>query len=65
MGAQPFPWDAVMAFGLGRLCLAPDVFWGMTPRELAFAMRGAGQMVGSPEAPARVDFAALTQAFPD
>ncbi|MGV2980290.1 phage tail assembly chaperone [Camelimonas sp. ID_303_24] len=54
-----------MAFGLGRLCLAPDVFWGMTPRELAFAMRGAGQMVGSPEAPARVDFAALTQAFPD
>jgi uncharacterized phage protein (TIGR02216 family) len=29
-----------MGFGLGMLRLAPDVFWGMTLRELAAAVRG-------------------------
>ncbi|GHE57548.1 hypothetical protein GCM10019059_16220 [Camelimonas fluminis] len=54
-----------MAFGLGRLGLAPDVFWAMTPRELAAAMRGMGEADVAPGAPARADFACLTQAFPD
>ena len=33
-GAEPFPWDAAMASGLGALRLAPGGFWAMTPREL-------------------------------
>lgn len=35
-----FPWDEVMAFGLGALRLSPDAFWAMTPRELAAAHEG-------------------------
>ncbi len=29
-----------MAFGLGRLKLAPAAFWGMTLRELAAVVKG-------------------------
>ncbi|MFD2677620.1 phage tail assembly chaperone [Camelimonas lactis] len=54
-----------MAFGLGRLGLAPEAFWAMTPRELAAAMRGTGETGPTPDAPARADFAGLTAAFPD
>ena len=39
---EPFPWDAVMRFGLGTLGLAPKAFWAMTPRELAAAMAAHG-----------------------
>lgn len=35
---QPFPWDAVMAFGLGTLKLSPKDFWGLSVRELQAAM---------------------------
>ncbi len=37
----------------------------MTPRELAAAMRGTGEAGVAADAPARADFAGLTQAFPD
>ena len=33
-----------MAFGLGHLRLSSEAFWRMTPRELAAAMRGPGQV---------------------
>ena len=35
---QPFPWKQAIGFGLGVLRLAPDEFWRMTPRELAYAI---------------------------
>ncbi len=35
---QPFPWKQAIGFGLGVLRLAPDQFWRMTPRELAYAI---------------------------
>ncbi|MFC7053814.1 rcc01693 family protein [Hansschlegelia quercus] len=37
---NPFPWDALTAFGLGVLKLAPDAFWRATPREMAAALDG-------------------------
>jgi uncharacterized phage protein (TIGR02216 family) len=52
-----------MAFGLGRLRLAPSAFWSMTPRELAAAMRpfcrDASPLME------RSAFARLMRAFPD
>lgn len=61
-----FPWQAVMAFGLGVLGHAADQFWRLTPRELAAAIRGrqpAG--AGAPAPPGRSDLARLMQRFPD
>ncbi len=63
--AQPagFPWEAAMAFGLGRLALPPQVFWSMTPRELAAAWRAfAPQRAGAPD---RAALDALMMLFPD
>lgn len=31
---EAFPWREAMAFGIGRLRLAPDLFWSLTPAEL-------------------------------
>lgn len=43
-----FPWDDVMAFGLGTLRLPPREFWAMTPREMAAAHAGvSGRGVGT------------------
>lgn len=35
---NPFPWKQAIGFGLGVLRLAPEQFWRMTPRELAYAI---------------------------
>ncbi|QFR31723.1 phage tail assembly chaperone [Ancylobacter sp. TS-1] len=51
-----------MAFGLGRLGLAPDAFWRMTPRELAAAAGLAGP-ARAPLDRARLDV--LMARFPD
>jgi len=32
-----FPWDQMMAMGLGTLRLSPRDFWAATPREIAAA----------------------------
>lgn len=58
----PFPWDAALAFGLGRLRLSPDAFWSMTPRELAAA---AGLLLPGRGELQRADLEALMRAFPD
>ncbi len=52
-----------MAFGFGHLRLAPEVFWRMTPRELAAALRAAA----GPPRPRldRAGLAALMARFPD
>lgn len=58
-----FPWDEVMAFGLGRLAWPPEQFWAATPREIAAAFRAHRGAV----APAtdRAGLAALMAAYPD
>nr|WP_267213129.1 rcc01693 family protein [Chelatococcus asaccharovorans] len=59
------PWDAVMAFGLGVLRLAPTEFWAMTPRELAAAIEGhTGRGLRSTPL-GRERLAQLMAAFPD
>jgi uncharacterized phage protein (TIGR02216 family) len=52
-----------MAFGLGRLRLAPRDFWAMTPRELAAAAEGTGGPRLTP--PERTTLDALMQRYPD
>ncbi len=62
---HPFPWDDVMAAGLGLLRLPPPVFWAMTPKELEAALRG---LLGplSPVSPlSRSALAQLMSRFPD
>jgi uncharacterized phage protein (TIGR02216 family) len=61
--AAGFPWEAAMAFGLGRLRLAPDDFWAATPAELAAAWRVFDG--GRAQAPGRAALAALMARFPD
>lgn len=52
-----------MAFGLGRLRLAPGDFWSMTPRELAAAMSAFVPRHGP--SPDRGALAALMAIYPD
>lgn len=60
-------WPRLMRLGLGALRLSPDAFWGMTPRELRFALEGAGLAgeSGSRGAMRRGDLDALMARFPD
>ena len=59
-----FPWGEAMRFGLGALKLASREFWGLTPRELAAAVEGAGGRArGRP--PERPVLDRLMAAFPD
>ncbi len=60
---KPFPWDEAIGFGLGVLRLPPAQFWAMTPRELAFAIRGVRETVAEPIDRASLD--ALMKQFPD
>jgi uncharacterized phage protein (TIGR02216 family) len=55
-----FPWDEVMAIGLGVLRLSPKDFWAVTPHEFALAV---GKL--RPQAPDRRALDALMNAFPD
>lgn len=58
-----FPWRAAMAFGLGKLGLAPAAFWAMTPRELAAAAEGVFGRAAAPLARAQLDD--MMQRYPD
>ncbi|EAQ35645.1 hypothetical protein NB311A_12514 [Nitrobacter sp. Nb-311A] len=60
---KPFPWAAAMGFGFGVLRLAPDVFWRMTPRELAQAIRAIRGPATAPLVRAELDD--LLARFPD
>lgn len=56
-------WAALCALGLGRLRLAPDVFWAMTPFEFDCAAQGA---LGARPAPMdRAGLARLMALHPD
>lgn len=66
--ARRFPWDDVIALGLGLLRLAPRDFWSATPREMAHALRihGAGHGIGGAASPPeRQSVEALMALFPD
>ena len=58
-------WDGLMRVGLGLLRLPPDVFWGMTPRELGRALEGAGLVPAGGPALRRGDLDDLIARFPD
>ncbi len=59
---QPFPWKQAIGFGLGVLRLAPEQFWRMTPRELAYAI----ETVTGRTAPLNRDrLAQLMKSYPD
>lgn len=45
---EPFPWREAIGFGLGVLRLAPESFWRMTPRELAFAIEAVTGRAAGP-----------------
>ncbi|MDP3257598.1 MAG: phage tail assembly chaperone [Bosea sp. (in: a-proteobacteria)] len=62
--AAPFPWDEIMAFGLGRLGWPPAVFWAASPREVAAALR-AQNPGRTGQAPGRSVIEALMAAHPD
>lgn len=63
MPTDAFPWDEVMAIGLGVLRLAPKDFWTMTPREFE---RAVNLSVGRRStAPTRDALGHLMAAFPD
>ena len=59
-----FPWDEAMRFGFGTLRLGARDFWGLTPRELAAAVEGAGGRVRT-SPPPRAALDRLLAAFPD
>jgi uncharacterized phage protein (TIGR02216 family) len=60
---RQFPWDEVIAIGLGLLRLSSRDFWAMSPREFAHVAQflGGGQ-VGAPE---RGALETLMAMFPD
>ncbi|WP_078058055.1 rcc01693 family protein [Rhizobium rhizosphaerae] len=59
---EPFSWAGLMHAGLCRLRLHPDLFWRLTPVELAAA---TGAFAPEEAVPARNDLAALMAAYPD
>ena len=61
--AEPFPWRQAIGFGLGVLRLAPEAFWRMTPRELAYAISAVTG--GRPATLDRAGFDTLMRRFPD
>ena len=62
---QPFPWDDMMAIGLGVLGFAPRDFWALTPRELDAALRGRFGGGDAARALTRAGFDGLLKQFPD
>ena len=54
-------WTRLMRLGMGRLGLAPDVFWSLTPAELML-LAGAG---AESEALTRAGLDELVARFPD
>ncbi|WP_421929249.1 rcc01693 family protein [Neoaquamicrobium sediminum] len=62
---RQFPWDRLIAIGLGRLRLSPHDFWSMTPRELACVLRGLNAASGAVSAPGRQTLDSLMNRFPD
>jgi uncharacterized phage protein (TIGR02216 family) len=58
-----FPWQALMAAGMGALGQSSESFWNMTLRELAAAMDALGAT--RPMPPDRTALDELMRRFPD
>ncbi|HUF56383.1 MAG TPA: rcc01693 family protein [Thermohalobaculum sp.] len=58
-------WCGLMRVGLGLMRMPPEVFWGMTPREISRALEGAGLAPVGAAALRRGDLDALIARFPD
>jgi len=56
-------WGAMMRTGLGRMRMAPETFWSMTPREFAAAVEGAEGRQAAPMGRGRL--LELMAAYPD
>lgn len=63
MSAVRFPWEEAMTLGLGRLRLAPEIFWRLTLPELAAAARAVAP--GGQAPMARGELEGLMTRFPD
>ena len=59
---QPFPWDELIALGLHRLRLTPDLFWSLTLSEV---MVIAGFRSSPSPATDRATLETLMARFPD
>lgn len=59
----PFPWEAIMTFGLGTLKLPPDAFWRSTPLEISAALKAFSNAESAP--PSRKQFEEMMARFPD
>ena len=59
---QPFPWEELIALGLRRLRLTPDLFWSLTLREVLVI---AGFRPGAGPATDRAALETLMARFPD
>ena len=58
------PWEALIAFGLGRLRLPPDQFWALSFLEFR-ALLPAGPAAGLNTTIARVTLENLVKRYPD
>lgn len=58
-------WRALMRVGLGRLRLAPETFWAMTPVEFAAAVEGLTGAAATAAPLGRARLEALMAAHPD
>ena len=58
---MPFPWEAIMRFGLAELRLPPAQFWALSLREFSLLVPQANR--GKPIT--RTEFDALRRTFPD
>lgn len=46
-GSEKFPWQSIMHFGLGILCLPPKHFWGATLTELSASANAFSTLTGT------------------
>ena len=59
------PWFKLMAFGMGRMNLAPRDFWSMSLPEMDATIEGATGSAGREKYPSRNTFEAMIAEYPD
>ncbi len=65
MEPERIDWPGLMRLGLGKLRLAPESFWQMTPTELLRALEGAGVLPIGGHGLRRAGLERLMSAYPD
>ena len=59
------PWSQLMAFGLGKLKLSPQMFWAMSLSEMDAAIEGYLGKFGKTPSPSRTNIDQLMADYPD